>query len=262
MNVLKNISYRPSSDDSGLCDLFIPEQNQHRDVVVMTIHGGGWCSMAKENLEGISQWLCHDMGLSTCNINYRLSSAVPWPACGDDCLTAARFLLNDDKMISGEPARRKIIIVGASSGGHLALMTGLRLPAEKVVAVVSISGIGDMKTDQALSPERYKILFSHEPSDAEIRDASPATYLKPDSPPILCTHTPKDNVVPIQSAQVFLDAVHRNGTIGESYYYEKEETGYSHRIWIPGSSPHKLYPEIEAAIASFIKNCLMLNAEC
>jgi dipeptidyl aminopeptidase/acylaminoacyl peptidase len=165
-------------------------------------------------------------------------------------------------MISGEPARRKIIIVGASSGGHLALMTGLRLPAEKVVAVVSISGIGDMKTDQALSPGRYKILFSHEPSDEEIRDASPATYLKPDSPPILCTHTPKDNVVPIQSAQVFLDAVHKNGTIGESYYYEKEETGYSHRIWIPGSSPHRLYPEIEAAIASFIKKCLMLNAEC
>ncbi|MBR3648978.1 MAG: hypothetical protein IKN52_01890, partial [Victivallales bacterium] len=64
------------------------------------------------------------------------------------------------------------------------------------------------------------------------------------------------------SAQVFLDAVHKNGTIGESYYYEKEETGYSHRIWIPGSSPHRLYPEIEAAIASFIKKCLMLNAEC
>ena len=260
MKVLKNISYRPSSDDSGLCDFFIPEQEQHHGFVAMTIHGGGWYSMAKENVEGISQWLCHVMGLTTCNINHRLTAKEPWPACGDDCLTAARFLLNDDKLISGEPARRKIIVVGASSGGHLALMTGLRLPAKKVAAVVSISGIADMKTDQALSPGRYKHLFSHEPSDAEIRDASPATYLRPDSPPILCTHEKHDNVVPIESAEIFLDAVHKNGTIGESYFYEKEETGYSHRIWIPDSSPHKLYPEIEAAIASFITKCLMLNA--
>ena len=222
----------------------------------MTIHGGGWYSMAKENVEGISQWLCHDMGLTTCNINHRLTAKEPWPACGDDCLTAARFLLNDDKLISGEPARRKIIVVGASSGGHLALMTGLRLPAKKVAAVVSISGIADMKTDQTLSPGRYKDLFSHEPSDAEIRDASPATYLRPDSPPILCTHEKHDNVVPIESAEVFLNAVHKNGTIGESYFYEKEETGYSHRIWIPDSSPHKLYPEIEDAIASFITKCM------
>ena len=76
MNVLKNIPYRPSSDDSGLCDLFIPEQNQHRDVVAMTIHGGGWCSMAKENLEGISQWLCHDMGFRNMKDNMILSATT------------------------------------------------------------------------------------------------------------------------------------------------------------------------------------------
>ena len=257
MKILKDIPYRQTSDSSGLCDIYIPDDSFSEDAAVLSIHGGGWGAMSKESFEGVALWLCGELGLPVCNINYRLCGDAPWPACGDDCLTAAQFLLATDAIsFSVNKGNRRLIVIGGSSGGHLALMTGLRLPPEHVAGVISISGIADMNADRELAPGRYKNLFSHEPDETEIRNASPASYLPPNSPQILCTHEKNDNVVPIQSAQIFLDAVHRNGTVGKSYFYEKSETGFSHRIWIPHSAPHKLYPDIEHAISSFIVECL------
>jgi len=253
MSILRDSAFLPEFGKSGLCDFFIPDRPAVPDMAVLIIHGGGWSAMSKESFEGVALWLSGELGLPVCNINYRLTTESPWPACGDDCLAAADFLLKSS-LIPGCPEKRRIFVLGGSAGGHLALMTGLRLPPEKVVGIVSISGIGDLNEDRALDPARYRGLFGHEPSEAEIRNASPASYLTPDSPPIFCTHEFGDIVVPIASAKSFLEAVRKNGTDSETFFYSKpEETGYSHRIWIPGSAPHKLYPEIEAAIASFIK---------
>lgn len=251
MKISKDIPYRPGGIP-GLCDVYLPDRETPSDFAVLMIHGGGWSSMSKENFAGPAEWLCGELDLPVCNINYRLCGKAPWPACGDDCLAAARYLLDAKAPVPGTPGRRKLVILGGSSGGHLALMTGLRLPAEKVACIVSISGIADLNADRELNPGRYVGLFSHEPDETEIRNASPAAYLKPDSPPILCTHEKNDNVVPIRSAEIFLDAVRKNGSVGESYFYDKPETGRSHRIWIPGTDPRKLYPEIEAAVGAFI----------
>ena len=268
MKLLKDIPYRQgdsalcdTAGKSGLCDLYIPKEKLEENVAALVIHGGGWSGMAKENTEGIALWLCEELGLPVCNTNYRLCGDAPWPACGEDCLAAARFSLETTEFsASGNKGGRRLIVIGGSSGGHLALFTGLRLPPEQVACVISISGIADLPSDMEFSPRRYQCLFSHLPNEDELHDAAPATYLGQDSPPILCTHDWNDNVVPIRSAQLFLDAVHKNGTVGKAFFYIKPETGYSHRIWIPDSSPHKLYPEIENAISAFIQECLKTSA--
>ncbi len=259
MKLFKDIPYRQgeSIGKSNLCDLYIPDGKVEENVIAMVIHGGGWSGMAKENTEGIALWLCEELGLPVCNANYRLCGDAPWPACGEDCLAAARFSLETPEFSCADSnCGRRLIVIGGSAGGHLALFTGLRLPPEQVACVVSISGIADLPSDMEFSASRYKCLFSHLPNKEELLDAAPATYLGPSSPPILCTHDRNDNVVPIRSAQLFLDAVHKNGTVGKAYYYTKPETGYSHRIWIPDSSPHKLYPDIENAISAFIRESL------
>lgn len=259
MSILRDIAFLPEFGKSGLCDLFIPDRPAVPDMAVLIIHGGGWSAMSKESFEGVGLWLSGELGLPVCNINYRLTTEAPWPACGDDCLAAAGFLLRSD-LIPGQPEKRRLFVLGGSAGGHLALMTGLRFPAEKVAGIVSISGIGDLNEDRALNPSRYRGLFGHEPSEAEIRNASPAAYLTPDSPPVLCTHELSDNVVPIASAKSFLEAVRKNGTSGESFFYSRpEETGFSHRIWIPGTNPRKMYPEIEAAVAAFMTKQINLR---
>ena len=49
--------------------------------------------------------------------------------------------------ISGNVCAGNFLIIGPSAGGHLALMTGLRLPEQKVAGIVSISGIADIEAD-------------------------------------------------------------------------------------------------------------------
>lgn len=158
------------------------------------------------------------------NINYRLSSIAPWPACGDDCLEAGRFFLDAEIPEFQGFNRKRIFVMGGSAGGHLALMTGLRLPPERVAGIISISGIADVEADFPIDPMRYKILLGHTPAKEDFAGISPATYLMPASPAILCTHEHHDNVVPIASAERFLEAVQRNGSAGEAYFMIKMKT--------------------------------------
>ena len=102
----------------------------------------------------IATFLCQDLGLAVFNINYRLCRKSVWPAGGDDCLEAAWTLL-EGRIPQIQGNGKKILIIGASSGGHYALMTGLRLPPERVSGIISISGINSVKEDLAFAPGRY-----------------------------------------------------------------------------------------------------------
>ena len=72
MKILKDIPYRQTSDSSGLGDIYIPDDSFSEDAAVLSIHGGGWGAMSKESFEGVALWLCGELGLPVCNINYRL----------------------------------------------------------------------------------------------------------------------------------------------------------------------------------------------
>ena len=245
MNVYEDIFF--TSVSAG--DLYLPEQVSG-DAVVLLIHGGGWCSMDKKDVRGIAEFLCGEIGLPVFNINYRLTRESPWPACGDDCLSAANFLL--DGKLPGVLCK-KLLVVGVSAGGHLALMTGLRLPREKAAGIVSISGIADMEPDCKLAPCRYKEFFGREDfSKEDLLAASAMGLLSADAPPVFCTHDIDDVVVPFGSVKNFQEAGHAIGMDISLYAYQRPGDEWSHHIWIPGSEPHKLYRDLEEKIAGFI----------
>ena len=233
-------------------DLLIPDEAGPFPLA-LCIHGGGWASMNRSSLVGVAEFLC-EQGWAAFNIDYRLLDTAPWPACGDDCLAAARFLLaGGDQTASLQ--RDKLLIVGASAGGHLALMTGLRLPRENVYGMVSISGIADLELDLRHFPVRYRRFWDHEPNADDFRNASPLHGIYARQPPCLCTHCPLDNVVDIAGAHNFVDRCRNVGAEAELFEYERHrEEALSHCIWIPGSEPHRLYPEIEEKIKRFIQH--------
>jgi len=144
----------------------------------------------------------------------------------------------------------RTLVVGASAGGHLALMTGLRLVPDEIAGIVSVSGIDDLEPDLRRWPNRYRGLFGTEPTEALVAQASPITYLTGDSPSILCTHSRYDEVVPCASAEQFIHRAAQKGVDVQSYFYERRNDG--HCIWIPGSDPHRLHPDIEAEIRRFV----------
>ncbi len=233
MTTPETLSYNPAHGERGLGDL----SNPTGSPAVLAIHGGGWAAQDKASWRGVAEYLA-DHGCCVYNINYRLCGMEPWPACGDDCLDAAHFLLEKHD---------RIFLVGGSAGGHLALMTGLRLPHCRVAGIVAISAIGDLRADLAVNPDRYRYLFGGEPTKQQIEEATPMSYLG-NPPPILYTHSLYDTVVPIESAKNFVAA-----SGAESYFYDEGRRDEGHAIWIPGSEPHKLYPDIEERILDFIR---------
>lgn len=233
-------------------ELLFPENLSPDTPKILLIHGGAWSSMERGSFAGVADFF-RENGFITFNIDYRLTSTDPWPACGDDCLEAARFLIDGKSEELKQWAGRPIFVCGGSAGGHLALMTGLRLPKEQVSGIISISGIADPAEDSRLNPSRYVSLFNGNPMDEK---AFPGAWLTPDSPPILLTHYLYDTVVPMESSAIFAQQGTRLGCSMETYFYDMHRNNQGHAMWIPESKPHRLYPDLEEVCLRFTHRIL------
>ena len=252
MQRIGEIIYAQENAERGLGDLYLPDEAEGAPAALV-IHGGGWNAMDKHGLAGVAEFMA-ELGFGAYNVNYRLLDHAPWPACGDDCLAAARFLLEAGHEAMAQLDRRRLVIIGASAGGHLALMTGLRLPPEQVRAIVSIAGPTDLlwRTRQR-GRDYFRKFFG---TDGEITDemllaASPVTYVTPQAPPLLCTSSTNDTLVPTEASRRIVAEYEQLGARAELYAYDGP--GEQHGIWIEGTDPHRLIGHIEEAIAAFIE---------
>lgn len=254
MNVVKDIQYAPEHGERGVGDLYLPEQADGAPAALV-IHGGGWQAMDKHGLAGVAQFLA-EQGYGAYAINYRLVDMAPWPACGDDCLAAARFVRDAGHAAMQPLDRSRLLVIGASAGGHLALMTGLRLNPQDVSAIISISGPTDLvrtyETKDWFRSGLAQRFFGIEGHATEqmLCAASPVHHVCADSPPLLCVHSHNDQLVLPEQSQYILDAYRRCGANGDLFGYDGP--GDSHGIWIDGTDPHRLLPEIEQAISGFL----------
>jgi len=254
-NVVRDIAYDSSIGRFGLGDLYLPEKATAETPVVLTIHGGGWGSGDRYSWSGVAEFFCRDLGCVAFNIEYRLASAANrWPACGDDCVKAANWLFSDGFRERAGFTPKKIYICGGSAGGHLTLWTLVNLPPEKVAGAVSISSIGDPLPDFRVHSGRYKGLLGSDVDNSALAAMNPILKVKSGMAPILCTHATEDKVVPIASHNAFADAYRAAGNVCEFYEYPAavREGLTGHCIWIPGSKPHCLIPEIEEQIKAFM----------
>lgn len=250
MKVINNLAYHSDEMPWHHGDLYLPAQTPA--PIALCIHGGGWSSMDRTSFAGVAEFIC-SQGWAAFNIDYRLLGTAPWPACGDDCLSAAEFLLrgaNNNPLLDCS----KLLVVGASAGGHLALMTGLRLPRHRVSAIVSIAGVTDLSAERLgeCFTVNWKSFFGHEPSPDEIKKASPVELISHTQAPVLCTHFPGDIVVGVEHSRKFTKACQTIGAQAVLFEYQRPLDGHS--IWIPDSNPHRLFPEIEKAIADFVQS--------
>jgi len=253
MRLIEGIAYAPEHGVRGLGDLHLPDRVEGAPLA-LCIHGGGWNAMDKYSWRGVAELMC-EQGYAALNVNYRLLDNAPWPACGDDCLRAAEFLL-----AAGQPAMEPLdradgaVVIGGSAGGHLALMTGLRLPREKVRAIISVAGPSDLlyRAGHA-GRDRFHTFFGTQDdiTDRMLTDASPISYVAADAPPLLCLHSTNDQLVPIEQAQRIIGRYEATGARAELRSWAGP--GEQHGIWIEGSDPHRLLADPEKGLISFLK---------
>ena len=254
--VVRDIPYDSSIGQFGLGDLYLPETGNGAVPLVLTIHGGGWAHGDRASWEGVSRFFSEQLGFAAFNIEYRLASlSNRWPACGNDCVNAARFVLSSEFKKRFSLSHDKIWICGGSAGGHLALWTLVNMPVGDVAGCISISAIGDPKPDFQVHSARYNALFGAKIDETAFAAMNPVLKVSPGMAPVLCTHVTEDKVVPVASHKAFADAYRAAGNVCEFFEYpaavHKGLTG--HCIWVPGFKSRRVIPEIEARIAKFVK---------
>jgi acetyl esterase/lipase len=217
-----NLTYLVVDGHESKLDVFRRRGPGPPEPTMIYIHGGGWSSGHKEDgLMYTLPWL--EMGWNVVNVEYRLGGVAAAPGAVEDCLCALRWVAGHAAEYRIDPAR--IVVMGDSSGGHLALMTGMvpagagldrpcnpsgNAPAPKVAGIVNWYGITDL-TDLLEGPNRrgYAVdwLAKSENRADMARRVSPVTWARSDLPPIITIHGDSDPTVPYSQAVRLRDAL-------------------------------------------------------
>jgi len=213
IRIIDDIAYRSGPSKSWRLDLAMPEDfGLQRHPAIVIIHGGGWRAGSKQDRPYRSMLLDYALkGYVTVSVDYRLLGEAQFPACIEDVKCAVRWLRAHANQYHVDPNR--IGVYGHSAGAHLALMLGLCAPSagmegdggwseysSRVTAVVG----GSTPT---VLPERF----------GDSKKYSPVTYISPDAPPILLIHGTADDIVPVASADDFVDKLKNSGVRDVTY---------------------------------------------
>jgi len=254
--VVKDIPY--ANDTRQVGDLHLPPCPSLLPPVLL-IHGGGWNALAKESISPLIDIFLRKKR-AVFNINYRLLNHAPWPACGDDCLNAGRFVFGGGLTQSGLAIPDQMFLCGASAGGHLAMMTGLRLPRNRIEGILSLAGPSrihpcDDSSESAISQPGFQASFfgSTLIDEKQLRNASPAYIVGESPPPLTCIHSRNDRLVPPTHSEEAVAAWKKHGGKAVALYFDGP--GLQHGFWdTDDGATRQPIPELQKLINQVISS--------
>jgi acetyl esterase/lipase len=192
-------TYRYGSDASQVADLHLPAGSGPWPVVVV-IHGGFWRARYDRTLMDA---VCADLatrGWAAWNLEYRRigpGGNGGWPATFDDVSAGIDQLARLDAPID----IGRVVTIGHSAGGHLALWAATRAESQvPVYAVVGQAAVTDLAQASrlGLSDGAVDELLGGGPGEVPDRyaAASPVQRL-PLGVPTLLVHGARDDTVPV-----------------------------------------------------------------
>lgn len=257
-----NVVYTKVKDWEGRMDLYLPPKDKGASPVVINIHGGGWNHGVKESQTGFNTFF--KMGFAVANIEYRLTGQATAPAAVEDTRCALIYLVKHAKELNID--LNKIVIMGGSAGGHLALMGGLlgndhrfdgNCPGVeniKVAAIIDKYGITDVwdwgygTNVTSKSATRW---LGDKASDRKFAmSVSPINYVTKNSPPTFIVHGDADPTVPYQQS---VDLHNKLVEVGVKTEFITVKGG------LHGKFDKEKNSEINKAIAAFLKELNIPN---
>jgi len=217
-----DVVYDKVGDWEGKMDIYMPPNTGKPTPIVINIHGGGWNHGNKEKMRGFASFFKKNIAIA--NIGYRLVDVAPAPAAVEDVRSVLIYLVKHAKELNIDVS--KIVIMGGSAGGHLALMGGYLnnntlfdkdkevLKDLKVAAVINKYGIVDM-VDFSIGDKPYKSAVKWIGPNINnkdfIKSVSPLYYINQNTPPTFIVHGDADPIVPYHQSEVLVEALKRNG---------------------------------------------------
>ena len=219
------IVYKRAQNIDLKLDVYTPGPETQKRPTVVYIHGGGWVHIWKEDrIFYLLPYLAR--GMNTVNVEYRLANQSLAPAAVEDCRCALRWVHQHAQEYGFDTS--KIVVLGESGGGHLALMTGMLDPSAgfddscawlmgdkpiPVAAIINLFGITDV---EEMLEEPHKISYAmewlgYQPNRLELaKKLSPLSYVRKGVPPIITVVGTKDPVLYPQNSRLH-EALDRAG---------------------------------------------------
>jgi acetyl esterase/lipase len=243
--------------------------------VIVYIHGGAWrigsphiTNPVYRKMDFLQRF--YAAGFAVVRVAYRFTKEAPFPAQLHDCKASIRYLRKHAATLGIDPAR--IGVMGDSAGGHLASMValtgkikslegkvGVKEGSSAVSCAVNWFGPTNFLTMQKQkenlpslgntndpeSPESWLLGGPVMKRKAEARAASPVSYAKKGTPPILLQYGDKDRLVPFEQGEELYHALKTKGCDVTL----QRVAGADHCFW--GVAPHSI---VEDDIAFFKKH--------
>ena len=232
VRTVPNLVYQRVNGWDGKLDVYA-QRTEAPSPTVIFIHGGGWVRGTKE-ASVLTMLPFIAMGYSVVNVEYRLAEVSLAPAAIEDCRCALRWVVEHAKEYNFDATR--LIVAGASAGGHLALTTGMiptsagfdrscQTAAEpRVAAIVNFFGITDVADlldgpDKKPFPEGWPYTvqwLGNQPNRVDVAKASsPLTYVRAGVPPTISIHGDADPLVPYAHSVRLQEALQKAGVAHE-----------------------------------------------
>ncbi|MCZ7530761.1 MAG: alpha/beta hydrolase [Acidimicrobiia bacterium] len=220
VEAIRNLSYGPAGRRNSL-DVYRPKGTVENAPVLLQIHGGGWTVGSKQQqAQPLMRYLA-SRGWVCVAANYRLSPKVAFPDHLIDVKRALAWIREHIAEYGGDPGF--VVATGGSAGGHLsALMTltgneerfqpGFEEADTSIQAGVPMYGLFDVRgfEDEKWGKgfdrffTRVVMRATREEAPDLYRDASPAAWLRSDSPPMFIVHGDKDVLLPVTETRRFV----------------------------------------------------------
>ncbi|WP_298899710.1 alpha/beta hydrolase [uncultured Psychroserpens sp.] len=195
-----NVSYGTNSDQ--VFDLYLPANRTINTKVMILVHGGGWTSGDKADMNPLKDLMLQDLpNIAIVNINYRLADEnnPPYPMQIEDITTAVNLLKTNqsDYVISSD-----IGFLGTSAGAHLSMLWSYAFDTENDVKMVaSIVGPTNF-TDPAYLNNQNPVLqelidvFGIDTSINFLEEVSPYHQVTASAPPTALFYGGQDPLIP------------------------------------------------------------------
>lgn len=213
IRVIDNISYGTGESKSWKLDMAIPLDSVDGLLpAIVIVHGGGWNAGSKQ--APVYRALLMDYALQgyiTVSVEYRFINEASFPACIQDVKCAVRWLKAHSEEYNVDTNR--IGIFGHSAGAHLAMMVAMSSSNKELEG----DGGWNNHTSNVASLVAASTPTQVVPRFSNVKEYWPVNYINTKLIPTFIIHGTKDEIVPVEPVDVFVDSLKMAGAKDLNY---------------------------------------------
>ena len=230
-----NVAY--GNDAKQKMDIYLPaNRSQNSTKSFIFIHGGGWQEGDKSDFnQFLDTFKILFPDYAFFNINYRLYSSATqanqFPTQETDVKSAVDFINSN---IATYIISDKYVLLGASAGGHLALLQGYKYDNPKIKAIINFFGVADMNAmynnpaSPLAPPAAVAAVMGGTPTSLPqlYFSSSPINYVNAGDPPTISFQGGVDPVVSPSQQTALKTKLDANGIVNQYVLYPNESHGW------------------------------------